>query len=117
MRWFVLFTTGLLVAGLAFGYWIVLPKAIHFLTNFDDSLYNVQIRAENYYSFVMTRLLAVGLVFELPVFIMRLVRLEILSTATLRRTRRLGYFVVAIIAVLLPGVDPVTTTLEMVPLL
>jgi sec-independent protein translocase protein TatC len=117
IRWFVLLATGLLAAGVSFGYWIVLPKAVHFLTNFDDSLYNVQIRAENYYSFVITVLLAVGLVFELPVFILGLIRLEILSTGTLRRTRRLGYFIVAIIAVLLPGIDPVTTTLEMVPLL
>jgi sec-independent protein translocase protein TatC len=114
---FVLLATGLLVAGTAFGYWIVLPKAIHFLTNFDKSVYNVQIRARDYFSFVITVLLAVGLVFELPIFILALVRLGVLSTRTLRRNRRLGYFIVAVIAVLLPGVDPVTTTLEAVPLM
>jgi sec-independent protein translocase protein TatC len=46
-----------------------------------------------------------------------LVRLGVLSTSTLRRNRRLGYFIVAVVAVLLPGIDPVTTTFEMVPLL
>jgi sec-independent protein translocase protein TatC len=114
---FVGLATVLLVAGVAFGYWVVLPKAVHFLTNFDDQYYNPQIRARDYYGFVMTVLLAVGIVFELPIFILALVRLDVLSTTTLRKNRRLGYFIVAVIAVLLPGVDPVTTTFEMVPLM
>jgi sec-independent protein translocase protein TatC len=114
---FVVIATALLVAGVSFGYWVVLPKAVHFLTNFDQSEFNIQIRAREYYGFVMTVLLAVGLVFELPIFMLALVRLGVISTATLRRNRRLGYFIVAVIAVLLPGIDPVTTTFEMVPLL
>src|SRR5881392_4202760 len=114
---FVLLATVLLVAGVAFGYWLVLPQAIHFLTNFDKSVYNVQLRARDYFSFVITVLIAVGIVFELPIFILALVRLGVLSTRTLRSNRRLGYFIVAVIAVLLPGVDPVTTTLEAIPLL
>src|SRR5436189_4832686 len=114
---FVLFATVLLVAGIAFGYFLVPPQAIHFLTNFDDTLYNVQIRASSYYSFVLTVLIAVGLVFELPIFVLALVRLGVLSTHTLRTNRRLGYFIVAVVAVLLPGIDPVTTTLETIPLL
>jgi sec-independent protein translocase protein TatC len=56
-------------------------------------------------------------VFELPIFMLALIRLDVISTTTLRRNRRLGYFIVAVVAVLLPGIDPVTTTLEMVPLL
>jgi sec-independent protein translocase protein TatC len=114
---FVLLATVLLVAGVAFGYWVVLPKAIHFLTNFDEQHYNVQLRARDYYSFVLTVLLGVGLVFELPIFVLALVRLGVLSTWTLRKHRRLGYFIVAVVAVLLPGIDPVTTTLEAVPLM
>jgi sec-independent protein translocase protein TatC len=113
---FVLLASVLLVAGVAFGYWVVLPQAVHFLTNFDQSQYQIQLRARDYYGFVMTVLLAVGLVFQLPIFILALVRLDVLSTHTLRHNRRLGYFIVAVIAVLLPGVDPVTTTLETVPL-
>jgi sec-independent protein translocase protein TatC len=114
---FVGFATVLLAAGVAFGYWVVLPKAVHFLTNFDQQEFNAQIRAKDYYGFVMMVLLAVGLVFELPIFIVALVRLEVLSTSTLRRNRRLGYFIDAVVAVLLPGIDPVTTTFEMVPLI
>jgi sec-independent protein translocase protein TatC len=114
---FVLLATILLVAGVAFGYWVVLPKAIQFLTNFDQNQYTIELRARDYYGFVMAVLLAVGLVFELPIFILALVRLGVLSTRTLRTNRRLGYFIVAVLAVLLPGVDPVTTTLEMIPLM
>lgn len=114
---FVLLATVLLAAGVAFGYWIVLPKAVHFLTNFDDQYYNSQLRARDYYSFVITVLIAIGLVFELPIFILALVTLGVLSPDTLRRNRRLGYFIVAVAAVLLPGIDPVTTTFEIVPLI
>jgi sec-independent protein translocase protein TatC len=113
---FVLAATLLLVAGVAFGYWIVLPKAVQFLTNFDQHQFDIQIRAKDYYSFVLTVLFAVGLVFELPIFLLSLVRLDVLTTRQLRSNRRLGYFIVAVIAVLLPGIDPVTTTMEAVPL-
>ena len=114
---FVLLATVLLVAGIAFGYWVVLPKAVHFLTNFDDQYYNAQLRARDYYSFVITVMLAIGIVFELPIFLLALVRLDVLSTYTLRRNRRLGYFIAAVVAVLLPGIDPVTTTFEIIPLI
>ena len=114
---FVLLATVLLVAGVAFAYWIVLPKAVHFLTNFDDQYYRSELRARDYYSFVMTVLIAIGLVFELPIFILALVTLGVLSPDTLRRNRRLGYFIVAVVAVLLPGIDPVTTTFEIIPLI
>src|SRR5712691_8969458 len=66
---FVMLATALLVVGVAFGYWVVLPKAIQFLTNFDQNQYTIELRARDYYGFVMAVLLAVGLVFELPIFI------------------------------------------------
>jgi sec-independent protein translocase protein TatC len=113
---FVAFASVLLACGIAFGYWLVLPQALHFLTHYDDSLYHIQIRARDYFSFATAVLLAVGIVFELPIFVLGLVRIGILSTYTLRHNRRIGYFIVAVIAVLLPGVDPVTTTFEGIPL-
>jgi sec-independent protein translocase protein TatC len=113
---FVLFSSVLLVAGVAFGYWLVLPQALHFLTHYDDRLYFIQIRARDYFSFALAVLAAVGIVFELPIFVLGLVRIGILSTYTLRHNRRLGYFIVVVIAVLLPGVDPVTTAFEGLPL-
>jgi sec-independent protein translocase protein TatC len=114
---FVLFATGLLAAGLAFGYWIALPAAVHFLTNYDSNLYNIQIRARDYYSFAALVLLAMGIVFELPIFVLGLVRLRIVTADKLKRKWRIGVVAVAALAVALPGVDPITTTIEMVPLM
>jgi sec-independent protein translocase protein TatC len=114
---FVVFASVLLAGGLVFGYFIALPAAVHFLTSYDSELYNTQIRAKDYYSFVLLVLAAVGVVFELPIFILAMVRIGILTTAKLRRNRRIGYVAVAALAVALPGVDPVTTLLEMAPLM
>jgi sec-independent protein translocase protein TatC len=114
---FSLFSAVLLCAGIAFGYFIVLTPAIHFLTNFDKTHYRIDIRAKSYYSFVMLVLVATAIVFELPVFILAMARIGILPAEKLRRNRRLGYVLVAALAVALPGVDPVTTTLEMIPLM
>jgi sec-independent protein translocase protein TatC len=113
---FVFLATGLLVAGIVFGYFVALPAAVHYLTNYDKHLYDIRIRARDYYSFATMVMLAMAVVFELPILVIALVRLGILSTARLRRERRLGYFIVACIAVALPGIDPVTTVIEAIPL-
>ncbi len=114
---FVALATGLFAAGLAFAYWIVLPPAIHFLTNYDSNLYSIQVRASYYYSFAALLLIGIALVFELPIFVLALVRLGVLTTAQLRRNRRTGYVVMIVIAILLPTVDPVSLVFEAVPLL
>ena len=114
---FTAFAALLLVGGIAFGYFVALPAAVHFLTDYDSSHYNILIRARDYYSFVVTVLFAVGVVFELPIFVLGLVRIRVLTTAKLRRNRRIGYVIVAAVAVALPGVDPVTTLMEMAPLM
>jgi sec-independent protein translocase protein TatC len=113
---FVAFASALFAAGLVFAYYLALPAAVHFLTNYDSNLFNIQVRARDYISFAVAVLIAVAVVFELPIFVLAFVRLGILTTAKLRRNRRLGYVIIAAIAVALPGVDPVTTAMEMVPL-
>ena len=113
----VAFATLLFAGGVAFSYRVALPAALEFLTRYDHSIYDIQIRARDYVSFSIAVLVAVGIVFELPAVIVTLVRLGIVSSATLRRKRRIGYVAVAALAVALPGVDPVTTVFELVPLL
>ena len=116
VRYFVLFASALLAGGMVFGYFVALPAAVHYLTNFDKSEFNIQIRAKDYYGFTTMVLLAMGIVFELPVFILALTRLGILTTGQLRKNRRVGYFAVAVLGVALPGVDPFTTMIEILPL-
>jgi sec-independent protein translocase protein TatC len=109
---------GLVLAalGLAFGYGILLPRAVHWLTGYDNTHFRLLIRASSYYSFVVTVLLGVVLVFELPLVVLGLVNTGVLTSATLRRNRRRGYFLVSVIALALPGPDPVTTLLELLPM-
>ena len=113
---FVALASALFATGVAFGYAIVLPRAVSFLTTYDEALYDVQIRASYYYSFVSLALIGMGVVFELPIFILALVRLQVLSAATLRRNRRLGIFLVVLLAVFLPTVDPVSLAFEAIPM-
>jgi sec-independent protein translocase protein TatC len=109
--------TALFAGGMAFAYWIVLPAAIPFLLNFDSDVYQNEIRARPYFSFAATTIFALGLLFELPVFILGLVRLGIISANTLRHNRRIGMGLCIIAAVLLPGVDIVTTAFQALPIL
>jgi Tat protein translocase TatC len=107
----------LFVGGVAFGYEVVLPRAIHFLLGFNASQYNVQVRANSYYSFACMILAAMGLIFEMPAAVAALTRVGILSAALMRKHRRYAIVVLAAIAALLPGVDPVSMLLEFLPLL
>ena len=107
----------LLGGGMAFAYWVVLPSTIPFLLGFNDDLYQIEVRARDYYSFAALTILGVGALFELPVILLGLVRLGILSSARLRRNRRIGIVALAVTSVALPGVDPATTVLQTIPLL
>jgi sec-independent protein translocase protein TatC len=114
---FVGIATALFAAGLAFAYWVVLPRALDFLTNYNEEFFQIEIRASYYFSFVTLGLIGFALVFQLPIFVLALVRLGVLTSATLRRNRRIGYVVVLCVAILLPTVDPVSLAFEVVPLL
>ena len=114
---FVVLATLLFVAGVLFCYAIVLPKALAFLVDYDSELYTEQIRASYFLSFVTLTLLAFGIAFEMPIFILGLVRLGVLTADRLRKNRRIGYVAMLAFAILLPTVDPVSLVLETVPLL
>ena len=114
---FVCLATSLFVAGVMFMYWIVLPRALDFLTSYDDQIYDIQIRASYYYTFASMTLLAGGLAFLMPIFVLALVRLRILTTQRLRENRRIAYVLLLVFAILLPTVDPVSLAFETIPLL
>ena len=105
----------LFIAGVVFAYFVVMPAALSFLLHFNQHQFNLQIRARDYYGFFSLTVLACGIVFQLPVFILGLVRMGITTPAKLRKNRRYAILVCAIAAAL-PGVDPVSMLLEMVPL-
>ncbi len=114
---FVVLATALFVTGVAFMYTIVLPRALDFLTSYDTELYDIQIRASYYYTFAAMTLLAGGLAFLMPIFVLGLVRLRVLTSDRLRKNRRIAYVVLLVFAILLPTVDPVSLAFETIPLL
>jgi sec-independent protein translocase protein TatC len=112
----VVVATALFVCGVAFMYVVVLPRALDFLTSYDEELYDIQIRASYYYTFAAMTLLAGGLAFLLPIFVLGLVRLRIVTSDRLRSNRRIAFVALLCFAILLPTVDPVSLAFEVVPL-
>jgi sec-independent protein translocase protein TatC len=114
---FLLLIPFLFIAGVVFGYFVVLPAAIKFLLNFNQSEFHIQVRASEYYSFVTLTLLAMGIVFQVPMGILAATKLGITTPEKLRHNRRYAYLILAVIAMLLPGTDPITMLIELLPLL
>jgi sec-independent protein translocase protein TatC len=113
----MLLAPALFLAGVAFAYFIVMPAAVHFLLGFNESQFNVQVRARDYYGFFSMTMLAGGIVFQLPLAILAVTRLGIVSVEQLGANRRYAYLAISIVAAALPGVDPISMLIEMVPLL
>ena len=113
---FVALATGLFACGVVFMYYVVLPRALDFLTTFDDEIYDNQIRASYYLTFVSWTLLAGGLAFLMPIFVLGLVRLRVLTSSQLRGNRSIAFVVLLVFAIMLPTVDPVSLAFEVIPL-
>jgi Tat protein translocase TatC len=113
----LLMIPGLFIAGIAFGFFVVLPAATKFLLNFNDHQFNIQVQANQYYGFFAQTLLACGIVFQIPVGILAVTRLGIVRVDQLTSNRRYAYLGCAIVAAALPGIDPVSMLLETAPLI
>jgi sec-independent protein translocase protein TatC len=107
----------LFVGGVVFSYYIIVPNAVHILLNFNADEFNTQIRARDYYSFVAMSLAALGVMFQIPVGVLLLTRMGIVTADMLAKNRRYAILVIAVLAMILPGVDPITMLLEMLPLI
>ncbi len=105
----------LFVVGVMFGYFVVLPAAVHFFQNFNSSQFNVLVQASQYYKFAATTMLAMGLLFQVPVGILAITQAGIITPGQLRKNRRYAIAACGVVAALLPG-DAVTMLLETVPL-
>jgi sec-independent protein translocase protein TatC len=106
----------LFIGGVLFGYFLVLPAAVRFLQNFNSDQFNILLQAKDYYKFAVLTLVASGIVFQVPVAVLLLTRLGIVTPQFLTRNWRYAVVILTIIAVLLPGTDPVSTMIECIPL-
>ncbi|HMH48468.1 MAG TPA: twin-arginine translocase subunit TatC [Solirubrobacteraceae bacterium] len=105
----------LFVIGVLFGYFVVLPAAVRFFVNFNASEFNVLVQASTFYKFAATILVAMGLVFQVPVVILATTRIGLVTVEQLRKNRRYAIVACAVVAAFLPG-DAITLVLETVPL-
>ena len=113
----VMMIPALFGCGVIFGWYLVVPPTIGFLVGYNDQAFNYQLRAKDYVQFVLLTLLAMGVVFEMPAVMLVLARLRIMSSALMRRHWRASIVALAVLAMLLPGVDPISFIVEFIPLL
>ena len=107
----------LFIAGVAFGYYVVLPRAVQFLQNFNDDDFDILIQARDYYKFAVLFIGSIGILFQIPIVVIAITRLGILTPRQLQKNW--GYvllFLAVLAAVATPTPDPVTMLLAMVPL-
>lgn len=117
LRPLILMIPALFIVGVVFAWYLVVPAAISFLINYNSQAFNYQIRAKDYVQFLLLTLLAMGVVFEMPAVMLILARLRVISSALMRRHWRISIVALAVLAMLLPGVDPISFIVEFIPLL
>jgi sec-independent protein translocase protein TatC len=107
----------LFVAGVAFAYFVVLPAAIKFLLNFNEAEFVIEVRARDYYRFLGVMCIALGLLFQIPIGVLAITRLGIVTPRQLAENRRYVILGISIVAAALPGGDPISMILIMIPLI
>ena len=114
----VIFSSFCFLTGIAFAYFIMLPAAIQFFAGFGTAEIENNIAINEYMSFIISVMLAAGVVFELPMVSWFLSKLGILTPAFMRHYRRHSIVVIFVLAAILtPGTDPVSQILLAVPLI
>lgn len=105
------------LGGAAFGYFVVFPPAFRFLVGYSGDFLAPMPTVKEYFSLVLRLLIAFGLVFELPVFMVLLAKVGVVDTAFLKTHRRYAVlFAFVIAAVLTPTPDVVNQLLMAIPL-
>ena len=117
LRPLLMFIPLLFLAGAAFGYYVVVPSAVRFLYFWASDEVTALPRARSLYPFEMTMMFVMGIIFEMPAAVWVLTRLHILSSRVMKKNRRIAIVVLAAGAAALPGTDPVSMLLELLPLL
>ena len=110
--------TLMFVGGVAFSYFILIPPATKFLITFGSDIATPQIKIGNYISIVTRLLVAIGLVFELPVLTTFLARIGVITPKWLANKRKLAIiFAFILAAIITPTFDPINQSLVAIPLI
>ena len=112
---FVLFGTVLFVSGGAFGYTIAFPFALEFLLGVGEP-FEAAITVQSYFGFMMTVILGLGLMFELPALILMLAWLGLVTPGFLLRQSRVAIVLIfAVAAIITPTPDIFNLCLFAIP--
>jgi len=118
IRWIVAFSTLCFLSGIAFAYFVMLPAALKFFAGFGSTAIENNIAIDEYMNFIISVMLAAGVVFELPMVSWFLSKLGILTPKFMRKYWRHALVIILILAaVLTPGTDPVSQVLLAIPLI
>ena len=114
---FLTSSTLLFFTGVLFGYYIIVPFSLKFLTEFSIST-TIQNKFDlnSYFSLVRTTLLATGIVFNLPVIIYFLFRLNIVSTILLKEYRRYAYVIILVASAVITPPDILSQVVLVIPM-
>jgi len=116
--WIVFFTSLCFLSGIVFAYYVLVPTALTFFSEFGTDTFQLNVSVDNYISFLLSLILGSGVVFELPMISYFLSKIGILSPAFMRKYRRHAIVVILIIsAVVTPTPDVVTQSLLAAPMI
>ncbi|MGI8383923.1 twin-arginine translocase subunit TatC [Robertmurraya sp. P23] len=102
--------------GLCFGYYILFPSVLTFLTNLAGDHLHTMYTAEKYFKFLLNLTLPIGFLFEMPILIMLLTRLGIINPMILAKARKIAYFILMILSTLVTPPDFISTIIVFLPL-
>lgn len=115
---FSLFSTVCFLGGAAFGYYVVFPPAFRFLIGYSTDYLAPMPAVKQYFSLCLRLLIAFGVIFELPVFMVMLAKLGIVNTAFLNKHRKYAILIAFVLAAMItPTPDVVNQLLMAGPLM
>ncbi|MFC4401991.1 twin-arginine translocase subunit TatC [Gracilibacillus xinjiangensis] len=107
----------LFIAGISFGYFILFPIVLEFLMNISAGQFETMFTADKYFLFMLQLSLPLGFLFEMPLLVMFLTRLGVINPVQLAKARKISYFALVILSVLITPPDFISDILVIVPLL
>lgn len=107
----------LFVVGLSFGYFVVYPTVLGFLLSLSEGQFETMFTSEKYFKFMINLTLPFGFLFEIPLVIMFLTSLGVINPMILSKARKVSYFLLVVVSILITPPDLISDILVIVPLL
>ncbi|WP_144550608.1 twin-arginine translocase subunit TatC [Peribacillus simplex] len=107
----------LFIAGLSFGYFVVYPTVLSFLLSLSEGQFETMFTSEKYFKFMINLTLPFGFLFEIPLVVMFLTSLGVINPMILSKARKISYFLLIVVSILITPPDLISDILVIVPLL